>query len=46
VTNTFNIGDTIVVDDIKSTNIGLNSVFNSNWKSLMDNNFQEFGLMV
>ena len=45
VTDTLNIGDTIVVDDVKSSNIGLNSVFNSNWKHLMDNNFQEWTIL-
>ena len=45
VTDTLNIGDTIVVDDVKSANIGLNSVFHSNWKHLMDNNFQEWTIL-
>jgi len=45
VTDTLNIGDTIVVDDVKSANIGLHSVFNSNWKHLMDNNFQEWTIL-
>ena len=45
VTDTLNIGDTIVVDDVKSVNIGLNTVFHSTWKQLMDNNDNEWTIL-
>ena len=45
VTDTLNMSDTIVVDDVKSANIGLNSVFNSSETSNGSRNFQEWTIL-